>query len=900
MSFSQIKKRNGAVVDFDATRIEVAIGKASQAAGGEVPSEDVVLLVESVVSNLETMFAEGTPDVEAIQDLVEQELMRSGHYQTARTYIVYRDTRQAAREAAERDSANRLEHSELRIIGKDGSEDTFSYARLIKDLLVAADGLDKDVDVDELAQAVKTNLYDGMSTAELEDAMIMATKAYIERDKAYSLLASRLLMRKLYREVLTIKTGQDPIEQYRAQFPDFVKNAVATKRLDKRMLDFDMDKLTAALDLERDNLLDYMGLHVLYGNYFLRTAERKDVLELPQYFWMRVAMGMAILEKKDKTDWAIKFYDVLSSLRYVTSSPTLFNSGTNFSQLSSCFLNTVEDDLKHIYKVYLDTALMSKFSGGIATDWTNIRATGAQIKTVDVASQGVVPFLKIANDSTVAIARSGRRIGATAVYLESWHLDIEDFLELRKNTGDERRRTHDINTANWIPDLFMKRVESDGEWTLFSPDETPDLHDLYGKAFEKRYIQYEKMADKGEVKLFKRVPAGSLWRKMLSMLFETGHPWITFKDPSNLRSPQDHVGVVHNSNLCTEITLNNSRDETAVCNLGSVNLARHMKGGKLDGELIKETVASAVRMLDNVIDICYYVTKETERANMNHRPVGLGIMGHQDALYMQDIDFASDAAVEFADESMELISYYAILASSELAKERGAYKTFKGSKWDRNIFPVDTLDILERERGIKLDIPRKGKLDWKPVRDAVKKHGMRNSNVMAIAPTASIANVAGCTPCIEPIYKNLYAKSNMSGDFTVLNGYLIDDLKKLGLWDQTMLNKIKYYDGSIQQIEEIPATIRAKYKEVFEIEPEWLIKAAAYRGKWIDQSQSLNIYMRGVSGKKLSDAYVYAWRMGLKTTYYLRTLAASQVEKSTVNTTEFGATHKRDFAEKTN
>jgi len=898
MSFAQIKKRNGAVVEFDATRIQIAIEKASQAAGGEVPSEDVALLTEAVVSNLEMMFTGGMPDVETIQDLVEQELMRSGHYQTARTYIVYRDTRQAAREAAERDSSHKLEQSELRLINKDGQEEHFSYARLVKDLLVAADGLDKDVDVDELAQAVKTNLYDGMTTAELEDAMIMATKAYIERDKAYSLLASRLLMRKLYREVLSLKKGQDALEQYRAQFGDFVKNAVATKRLDKRMLDFDLDKLGAALQLDRDNLLDYMGLHVLYGNYFLRTAERKDVLELPQYFWMRVAMGMAIVEKKDKTDWAIKFYEVLSSLRYVTSSPTLFNSGTNFSQLSSCFLNTVEDDLKHIYKVYLDTALMSKFSGGIATDWSNIRATGSQIKTVDVASQGVVPFLKIANDSTVAIARSGRRIGATAVYLESWHLDIEDFLELRKNTGDERRRTHDINTANWIPDLFMKRVMEDAEWTLFSPDETPDLHHIYGKAFEKRYKEYEKMADKGEIKLFKRISAAGLWRKMLSMLFETGHPWITFKDPSNLRSPQDHVGVVHNSNLCTEITLNNSKDETAVCNLGSVNLARHMKDGALDSELVRDTVSNAVRMLDNVIDICYYVTKETERANMNHRPVGLGIMGHQDALYMQNIDFASEEAVKFADESMELISYHAILASSELAKERGAYKSFKGSKWDRNIFPVDTLDILERERGIKLDIERKGKLDWKPVRESVKKHGMRNSNVMAIAPTASIANVAGCTPCIEPIYKNLYVKSNMSGDFTVLNGYLIDDLKKLGLWDQAMLNKIKYYDGSIQQISEIPADIRAKYKEVFEIEPEWLIKAAAYRGKWIDQSQSLNIFMRGVSGKKLSDAYVYAWKMGLKTTYYLRTLAASQVEKSTVNTTEFGATHKRDFATK--
>ena len=896
MSFAQIKKRSGGIVEFDATRIEVAIGKASSAAGDEVPTEDIALMVENIVSNLESMLGEeALPDVESIQDLVEQELMRSGHYQTARTYIVYRDTHKAIREAMERDSSQKLEQNELKVIAKDGSVEHFSYSRLIKDLLVAAEGLDDVVNVDELAQAVKTNLYDGMSTVELEDAMIMATKAYIERDKAYSQLAARLLMRKLQREVLVLEPGQNPTEQYTAQFSRFVTEAVKNDRLDKRMADFDFNKLGSALKLERDDLLDYMGLHVLYGNYFLRSKAREHVLELPQYFWMRVAMGMALVEKKDKTEWAIKFYEVLSSLRYVTSSPTLFNSGTNFSQLSSCFLNTVEDDLKHIYKVYLDTALMSKFSGGIATDWTNVRATGSQIKTIDVTSQGVIPFLKIANDSTVAIARSGRRIGATAVYLETWHLDIEDFLELRKNTGDERRRTHDINTANWIPDLFMKRVMADAEWTLFSPDDTPELHHIYGKAFEKRYQEYEKMASEGKITLHKKVSAAALWRKMLSMLFETGHPWITFKDPSNLRSPQDHVGVVHNSNLCTEITLNNSKEETAVCNLGSVNLAQHMSEGALDQELLKETIRSAVRMLDNVIDLCYYVTDETKRANMNNRPVGLGIMGHQDALYMQDIDFASDAAVAFADESMEIISYYAIMASSELAEERGAYKTYKGSKWDRGIFPADTLDILERERGQKLDIPRGGKLDWKPVRAQVKKHGMRNSNVMAIAPTASIANVAGCVPCIEPIYKNLYVKSNMSGDFTVLNSYLIDDLKELGLWSEAMLGKIKYFDGSIQQIEEIPAKIRAKYKEVFEIEPEWLIKAAAYRGKWIDQSQSLNIYMRGVSGKKLSDAYMYAWKMGLKTTYYLRTLAASQVEKSTVSTSEFGATHKRSF-----
>lgn len=608
-------------------------------------------------------------------------------------------------------------------------------------------------------------------------------------------------------------------------------------------------------------------------------------------------MGLSLIEKKtERTTWAKKFYDVLSTLRYVPSTPTLFHSGTTFAQLSSCFLNTVEDDLKHIFKIYLDTALMSKFSGGIATDWTNIRATGSMIKTVNIPSQGVIPFLKIANDTTVAISRSGKRKGATCVYLETWHLDIEDFLELRKNTGDERRRTHDMNTANWIPDLFMKRVEADGQWTLFSPNEVPELHQTYGKEFEAKYEEYEKLADEGKIEMFRRIPAAQLWRKMLTMLFETGHPWVNFKDACNVRSPQDHAGVIHNSNLCTEITLNNSADETAVCNLGSVNLARHITKGKLDRELVADTVETGMRMLDNVIDINYYTTKECEVSNMRHRPVGMGIMGFQDALYLLNIAFNSEQAVQFGDESMELISYYAILGSSVLAKERGAYKSYKGSKWDRGIFPVDTVDLLEKERGIKIDVKRKGKLDWKEVRSHVKKHGMRNSNTMAIAPTASISNISGCYPCIEPIYKNLYVKANMSGDFTVINSYLIDDLKKLDLWSEEMVRKIKFHDGSVQKITEIPAELRAKYQEVFEIDAEWLVKIAAHRGKWIDQSQSLNIFVQGVSGKKLSDIYTYAWKMGLKTTYYLRSLAASQVEKSTVDTAEFGSTHKREFA----
>jgi ribonucleoside-diphosphate reductase alpha chain len=608
--------------------------------------------------------------------------------------------------------------------------------------------------------------------------------------------------------------------------------------------------------------------------------------------WMRVAMGLAINEK-EKEKRALEFYEVLSTLRFVSSTPTLFHSGTPHAQLSSCYLNTVEDDLEHIFKVYGDNAQLSKWAGGVGTDWTNVRATGAYVKKADLESQGVVPFLKIANDVTVAINRSGRRRGATAVYLETWHMDIYDFLELRKNTGDERRRTHDMNTANWVPDLFMKRIREDKDWTLFSPDETPELHHIYGKAFEEKYEDYEKLAEEGKLILTKKVKARDLWKKMLAMLYETGHPWITFKDPSNIRSPQDHVGVVHNSNLCTEITLNTSKDETAVCNLGSVNLAMHMKGGKLNAELIENTVKTGMRMLDNVVDINFYPIEEAKNSNMKHRPVGLGLMGFQDALYMMGINFDSEECIKFADQSMETIAYYAILSSSELAKEKGTYESYKGSKWDRGLLPQDTVKLLEEERGEKIDVSKTETMDWKKVRDHVKEHGMRNSNCMSVAPTATISNICGAIPAIEPIYKNIYVKSNISGDFTIVNSYLIEDLKKLNMWDYEMLGKLKYQDGSIQNITEIPQALKEKYKETFEINPKWLIKAAAYRGKWIDQSQSVNIFFRGSSGKEISDIYFYAWEMGLKTTYYLRTLAASQVEKSTVNTAEHGSTHIR-------
>lgn len=894
MSFTQIKKRNGQIAIFDRMRIYQAIVKASASAETEIQAEEIDSLVDGVVAGLEDLFAGDVPDVESTQDLVEQALMRGGYFKTARSFIIYRDTHKMMREAAQ---AEKLEHAGISVTMADGSSAQYGYPTIIKTFVEAAHGIE-GVDIEELAEYAKANVYDGMSEDEFDDALILAAKSSIEKDPAYDSLAARLLQKKMYKEVLGASEAAEVATAYKTIFKNFIESGIKNKLLHKQMTEFDLDKLADAIKPDRDNIIDYMGLQTLYSNYFLRPErESKIVLEVPQIFWMRVSMGMALNEdKKKRTAVAIEFYNILSTKRYTPSSPTLFNSGTSWPQMSSCYLNTVEDDLDHIFKVYRDNALMSKFSGGIGTDWSNIRSTGSLIKTINIPSQGVVPFLKIANDVTVAIARSGRRIGATCVYLENWHLDFEDFLELRKNTGDERRRTHDMNTASWVPDLFIKRVEANAQWTLFSPEEVPELHHIYGKEFEQKYEEYEKLADAGKIRQFRRVSALQLWRKMLTMLFETGHPWITFKDACNVRSPQDHVGVVHNSNLCTEITLNNSREETAVCNIGSVNLATHIKGGKLDRELLADTVKTAIRMLDNVIDITFYPTKENETANQRHRPVGIGIMGFQDALYMLDMEFESDKAIAFADESMEFVSYHAIMGSAELAREKGTYGSYKGSKWDRGIFPIDTIDMLEKERGEKIDVKRTSKLDWKPVRALVKKYGMRNSNTMAIAPTASISNINGCYPCIEPIYKNLYVKSNMNGEFTVINPYLVTDLKKLNLWGPEMVQKLKFHDGSVQKITEIPEDVRRKYKEVFEIDPMALIRVTAYRGKWLDQSQSFNVFVSGVSGKQLSDLYIYAWRMGLKTTYYLRSLAISQVEKSTVNAAEMGATHKREFA----
>lgn len=771
---------------------------------------------------------------------------------------------------------------------------TFDVEKIEKTLRRIAQSYGDVVGVELITQELLKNIYDGISTRDLERALILATIAFIEKDPAYNRLAAGLFLQKMYREVFNISATDATLnELYQKAFVYNIKHGVELGLLDKRMLEYPLESLAKHLVIERDKLFRYTGLQTLYERYFLKKEQ--TIIELPQTFWMRVAMGLAIGEPHNKEQRVIEFYNLLSSFRYVASTPTLFHAGTNHPQLSSCYLTYIDDELDHIFKSYKDNANLSKWSGGLGNDWTPLRATGAPIGSIKVTSQGLIPFLKIANDVVAAINRSGSRRGATCAYLEVWHLDYEDFLDLRKNTGDERRRAHDMNTASWIPDLFMKRVLADGKWTLFSPHEVPDLHDLYGQKFEAAYEAYEQKAEAGEIEYFKTMSATQLWRKMLSRLFETGHPWITFKDPCNVRSPQDHVGVVHSSNLCTEITLNTSREETAVCNLGSVNLGLHIVNGKLDTELLRATVKTAVRMLDNVVDINFYPTVEASTANFRHRPIGLGVMGFQDALFKLDYAFEDAQALEFSDSMMEHISYYAIETSTELAAERGAYESFKGSKWDRGLLPIDTIAMLEEERGMKVGVNRTMTMDWEPLREKISTFGMRNSNVMAIAPTATISNIAGCFPCIEPIYKNIYVKSNMSGEFTVVNEYLVADLKKLGLWNQDMLDQLKYYDGSIQMIDAIPHHLKLKYKEAFEIEPETLIALTAVRAKWIDQSQSHNVFLRGVSGKKLSDVYIAAWQAGLKTTYYLRTLGASQIEKSTLDAKKFGFTQKREY-----
>jgi ribonucleoside-diphosphate reductase alpha chain len=749
----------------------------------------------------------------------------------------------------------------------------------------ACEGLGNAIDASPIITETIKNLYDGVPMAQVYDSAILASRTLIEKDPAYSQVTARILMHVIRKEILGHEVLQGNMQaEYSSYFAKYINEGIGAELLDPRMREFDLARLAAALNADRDLQFNYLGLQTLYDRYFLHIEDRR--IEMPQAFFMRVAMGLS-LNELDREARAIEFYEVLSTFDFMSSTPTLFNSATTRPQLSSCYLTTVADDLDGIYEALKENALLSKFAGGLGNDWTNVRALGSHIKGTNGKSQGVVPFLKVVNDTAVAVNQGGKRKGAVCAYLETWHLDIEEFLELRKNTGDDRRRTHDMNTSNWIPDLFMKRVMENGNWTLFSPSNTPDLHDKFGKAFEEAYVAYEKQAESGVLKPSRTIPAQQLWRKMLGMLFETGHPWITFKDPCNIRSPQQHVGVVHSSNLCTEITLNTNDDEIAVCNLGSVNLTAHMTtdaNGRLvlDHDKLQKTIRTAMRMLDNVIDINYYAVAKARNSNLKHRPVGLGIMGFQDCLHMQRIPYASDEAVQFADASMEAVCYYAYQASNALAEERGTYSSYKGSLWDRGILPQDSVRLLAEERGGYLEVDMSSKLDWDSLRARIKQSGMRNSNCVAIAPTATISNIIGVSACIEPTFQNLFVKSNLSGEFTVVNEYLVRDLKDRGLWDEVMIADLKYFDGTLSKIDRVPQDLRDIYATAFEVEPTWLVEAASRRQKWIDQAQSLNIYMAGASGKKLDDTYKLAWLRGLKTTYYLRTMAATHVEKSTV------------------
>jgi ribonucleoside-diphosphate reductase alpha chain len=893
-----VRKRDGRSVPFEVSRIQNAISNAFRAelnlADGQPLEEDVQRdvagVLQSVADDIAPLASQPQGiDVERIQDLVEMELMARGQYRVARRYIIYRA--EHAKMRAIRGEVRVAEPAAaIHIVLADGTRVPFDSRRVLKRLSEAARDYEDVVDVEELSEEVLRSVFDGISIREIYRAQILAARSRIERDPAYDTVAARLMLNVIYQEVL----GQTPdakslIKLHQDHFEHSIIDGIRAGRLSAELRAFDLEKLAQAMDPERDGQFHYLGLQAIYDRYLLHVSGQR--IETPQYFWMRVAMGLALRED-DREARAIEFYHVLSLFRFTSATPTLFNSGTPHPQLSSCYLSTVSDDLHHIFKVVSDNALLSKWAGGLGNDWTNIRATNAHIHGTNGKSQGVIPFLKVVNDAAVAVNQGGKRKGAVCSYLETWHLDIEEFLDLRKNTGDDRRRTHDMHTANWIPDLFMKRVRQNGQWTLFSPDEVSDLHDLYGQDFEARYQHYEQQADEGDIQLFRRVSAAELWRKMLTRLFETGHPWVTFKDPSNLRSPQDHVGVVHSSNLCTEILLNTSADETAVCNLGSVNLAAHLADGKLDLEGLQQTITVAVRMLDNVIDINYYPTSEAANSNLRHRPIGLGMMGFQDAICALGLSYASDLAVEFADRSMEAISYFALLASSGLAQERGTYGSYAGSKWERGLLPIDTLHVLAENRGEPVPVDATATLDWQRVREAIAQYGMRNSNVLAIAPTATISTIVGVSQSIEPAYKHLYAKSNLSGEFTQVNELLVAELKQLGIWDAQMLDELKYYDGSLQNIGRIPLEIRQRYLTAFEIEPKWLVECAARRQKWIDQGQSLNLYLAEPSGRKMHDMYMLAWQKGLKTTYYLRTLAATQVEKSTLDVNRFGVQPK--------
>jgi ribonucleoside-diphosphate reductase alpha chain len=892
----QIIRRNGAVVHFEPSKIAVALMKAflavhgTQGAASASVRETVEGLTEAVVrALLRSRPGGGTFHIEDVQDHVELGLMRGGHHEVARAYVLYRERR--SQERARQPQADAAPATTLNVTDG-GRRVPLDEARLQALIESACEGLGADVLAAPILAETRRNLYDGVPIDEVYKAAILAARTLIEKEPGYTRATARLLLHTIRREILGRELVQAEMgDAYSEYFPRYIRKGVEAELLDDKLMQFDLARLGAALKPERDLQFDYLGLQTLYDRYFLHIDEVR--IEMPQAFFMRVAMGLS-LNEIDREARAIEFYNVLSTFDFMSSTPTLFNSGTRRSQLSSCYLTTVADDLDGIYEALKENALLSKFAGGLGNDWTNVRALGSYIKGTNGKSQGVVPFLKVVNDTAVAVNQGGKRKGAVCAYLESWHLDIEEFLELRKNTGDDRRRTHDMNTANWIPDLFMKRVIEGGDWTLFSPSTCPDLHDKFGTEFEAAYTAYERKADAGEIKLYKRMPAKDLWRKMLSMLFETGHPWITFKDACNVRSPQQHVGVVHSSNLCTEITLNTNESEIAVCNLGSVNLVQHLKddgrgGMTIDHDKLKRTVSTAMRMLDNVIDINYYAVKKARDSNLRHRPVGLGVMGFQDALYQMRTPYASAEAVEFADRSMEALCYYAYWASTDLAEERGRYSSFRGSLWDRGVLPLDSVQLLSEQRGGHVEVDRSATMDWSALRQRIAEHGMRNSNCVAIAPTATISNIIGVDASIEPCFGNLSVKSNLSGEFTVINEYLVRDLKRLGLWDDVMLMDLKHFKGSLRPIDRVPGELKQLYATAFEVEPVWLVEAAARRQKWIDQAQSLNIYMAGASGKRLDETYKLAWIRGLKTTYYLRTQSATHVEMSTVNTRQLNS-----------
>jgi ribonucleoside-diphosphate reductase alpha chain len=888
--YSQYKiiRRNGSVVAFMPNKISIALTKAfiavngGQSAASARVREAVICLTGDVVSALiRHQPVSGTFHIEDIQDQVELALMRSGEHDVARTYVLYREDRTRERAKQKENAATETSTSILHVL-ENGRKTPLDTEQLLALIEASCIGLGDTVNSELIFKASLKDLYDGVPVEEVRKSVILSARALIEKEPAYGYVTARLLLHSIRLEVLGEEVAQQEMaSRYLDYFPGFIKRGIDTELLDKRLAEFDLPRLAKTLDASRDLKFDYLGLQTLYDRYFLHVQDQR--IELPQAFFMRVAMGLS-LNEADREARAIEFYHILSNFDFMSSTPTLFNSGTCRSQLSSCYLSTVPDHLDGIFESIKENALLAKYAGGLGNDWTPVRAMGSYIKGTNGKSQGVVPFLKVVSDTAVAVNQGGKRKGAVCSYLESWHLDIEEFLELRKNTGDDRRRAHDMNTANWVPDLLMKRVMEDGEWTLFSPSDVPDLHEKFGKEFEQSYLAYEEKTERGEFDLYKKIPAKQLWRKMLSMLFETGHPWITFKDPCNIRSPQNHEGIVHSSNLCTEITLNTNDQEIAVCNLGSVNLVAHIKDGKLNTRKLQQTISTAMRMLDNVIDINFYAVEKARNSNLRHRPVGLGIMGFQDCLHMLRIPYASGDAVEFADRSMETIAYHAYWASTEMAEERGCYASYQGSLWDRGILPQDSLELLKEERGGYVEIDRSSALEWGELRKRIKKYGMRNSNCLAIAPTATISNIIGVSASIEPTYQNLYVKSNLSGEFTIANESLVGDLKKLGLWDEVMIADLKYFDGALSKIDRVPTDIRKLYATAFEIEPQWLIESAARRQKWIDQAQSLNIYMAGVSGKKLDETYKLAWLRGLKTTYYLRTLGATSAEKSTVKT----------------